>query len=136
MQNPYYIQSAAIREKVKEQLPDGLEATADSLLEFMSKDEDEQLRDTAAFIKSSKKSEEIGMVFNFAMSLLQHDVTPIREAIYDKGIDGIKELRDRLTEKYGKDENVKANAKAFNFINWLILRLPAKEEMKNFGLIY
>ena len=136
MQNPYYTQSAAIRKIVNEQLPNGLETTADILLEYMSKSNDEQLRDTATFIKASTKSEEIGMVFNFAMSLLQHDVTPIRETIYDAGIDGIKEMRGRLTEKYGKDENVKANAKAFNFINWLILRLPAKGDMKIFGLIY
>ena len=136
MQNPYYTQSAAIRKIVNEQLPNGLETTADMLLEYMSKSNDEQLRDTATFIKASTKSEEIGMVFNFAMSLLQHDVTPIRKAIYDKGIDGIKELRDHLTEKYGKDENVKENAKAFNFINWLILRLPAKGDMKKLGLIF
>ena len=76
------------------------------------------------------------MVFNFAMSLLQHDVTPIRETIYDTGIDGIKGMRDYLTDKYGKDDNVKANAKAFNFINWLILRLPAKDEMKRYRLIF
>lgn len=136
MQNPYYTQSASIRKVVNKQLPDGLDTTADMLLEFISKSNDEQLKEMATFIKASEKSEEIGIVFNFAMSLLQHDVIPIRETIYDKGIDGIKELKDHLTEKYGKDEKVKANAKAFIFINWLILRLPAKEEMKNFGLIY
>ena len=136
MQNPYYIQFAPIRKIVSEQLPYGFETTADMLLEFMSKSNDEQLRDTAVFIKASKKSEEIGMVFNFAMSLLQQDVIPIRETIFDTGIDGIKELKDHLTEKYCKDENVIANAKAFNFINWLIHRLPAKEDMKGFGLIY
>lgn len=136
MQNPYYIQSASIREIVKEQLPYGLETTTDLLLEFMSKSKDEQLREMAAFIKASKKSEEIGMVFNFAMSLLQSDVIPICETIYDAGIDGIKEMKDHLTEKYSKNENVIMNAKAFNFINWLILRLPAKEEMKRSGLIY
>lgn len=136
MQNPYYTQSASIRKIVNKQLPDGLDTTADMLLESMSKSKDEQLKEMAANIKVSKKSEEIGMVFNFAMSLLQHNVTPIREAIYDTGIDGIKELKDHLTEKYSKDENVIANTKAFNFINWLILRLPAKEEMKRFGLIY
>lgn len=111
MQNPYYIQSASIRKIVKEQLPHGLDTTTDLLLEFMSKSKDEQLRDTAAFIKASKISEEIGMVFNFTMSLLQHDVVPIREAIFEAGIDGIKELKDLLTEKFSKDENVKANAK-------------------------
>ena len=76
------------------------------------------------------------MVFNFAMSLLNRDVIPIRETIYDTGIDGIKELKDYITDKYGEDENVKANAKAFNFINWLILRLPAMEEMKKYGLFF
>lgn len=88
MLNPYYSQSVAIREKVEELFPIGLETTAEMLLEFMSKSNDEQLRDTAAFIKASKKSEDIGMVFNFATSLLQHDVTPICEAIYDTRIDG------------------------------------------------
>ena len=136
MHNPYYTQYSAIREAVIRQLPNGLETTIDLLLVFWSKSKDEQLRDTAAFIKASKKSEEIGMVFNFAMSLLNRDVIPIRETIYDTGIDGIKELKDYITDKYGEDENVKANAKAFNFINWLILRLPAMEEMKKYGLFF
>lgn len=135
MLNPYYSQSTDIRGIIKEQLPNGLGTTIDLLLDFMSNSNDEQLKEMAEFIKASKKSEAIGMVFNFAMSLLRHDVTPIRETIYDAGIDGVKELKDHLAEKYGKDENVKANAKAFNFINWLILRLPAKEEMKKYGLI-
>jgi len=138
MKNPYYSQTTvlSISKIVENQLPNGLETTADMLLDFLSKSNDEQLRDTSAFIKASKKSEEIGMVFNFAMSLLQHDVIPIRETIYDTGIDGIKEMRDYLTDKYGKDENVKASAKAFNFINWLILRLPAREDMKRSGLLF
>ena len=70
------------------------------------------------------------------MSLLQHDITPIRESIYDTGIDGIKELNDHSADKSGIDESHKGNAKAYNFFNWLVLRLPAKEEMKKFGLIY
>ena len=37
---------------------------------------------------------------------------------------------------YGIDESHKDNAKVYNFFNWLILRLPAKEEMKKLGLIY
>ena len=57
MQTSYYTQSAAIRKIVNEQLPNGLETTADMLLESMSKSNDEQLRDTAAFMKASKKSE-------------------------------------------------------------------------------
>ena len=66
----------------------------------------------------------------------RRDVIPIRETIYDTGIDGIKEMKNYPTDKYGKDENVKVNAKAFIFINWLILKLPVKEEMKKFGLIF
>lgn len=136
MKNPYISQVLSIQEEVKKQLPFGLETTADLMLEFMSKSKDEQQRDTAAIIKASKKMPEMVMVFDFAMSLLQHDVTPIREFIYDTGIDGIKELNDHWADKHGIDENHKGNAKAYNFFNWLILRLPAKEEMKKFGLIY
>lgn len=136
MKNPYISQILSIREEVRKQLPYGLETTADLLLEFMSRSKDEQQRDTAAFIKASKKISEMIMVFDFAMSLLQHDVIPIRESIYDTGIDGIKELNDHWTDKYGIDENHKGNAKAYNFFNWVILRLPAKEEMKKLRLIY
>ena len=106
------------------------------MLEFMSKSKDVQQRDTAAFIKASKKMAEMIMVFDFAMSLLQHDVIPIRESIYDTGIDGIKELNDHLADKYGIDDSHKGNAKTYNFFNWLVLRLPAKDDMKKFGLIY
>ncbi|MCI6484950.1 MAG: hypothetical protein MSA20_01690 [Bacteroidales bacterium] len=136
MKNPYISQVLSIQEEIKKQLPYGLETTADLLLEFMSRSKDEQQRDTAAFIKASKKMPEMVMVFDFAMSLLQHDITPIRESIYDTGIDGIKELNDHSADKSGIDESHKGNAKAYNFFNWLVLRLPAKEEMKKFGLIY
>lgn len=136
MKNPYISQVLSIQEEVKKQLPYGLKTTGNLMLEFMSKSKDEQQRDTAAFIKASKKMPEMAMVFDFAMSLLKHDVIPIRESIYDTGIDGIKELNDYLADKYGIDENHKGNAKAYNFFNWLVLRLPAKEEMKRYGLIY
>jgi len=136
MQNPYYIQMADIREELKEKLPNGIETTAELLLDCMSKSKNEQQRDTAAFIKASKKMPEMKMVFDFAMSSLQNDVIPIRESIYDIGIDGIKELNDHLADKYGNDDNMKFQTKASNFINWLILKLPAKEEMKKYGLIY
>ena len=136
MKNPYMLQVLSIQEEVKKHLPNGLDTTADLLLEFMSRSKDEQQRDTAAFIKASKKMPEMVMVFDFAMSLLKHDVTPIRESIYDTGIDGIKELNDHWADKYGMDDSHKGNAKAYIFFNWLVLRLPAKEEMKKFGLIY
>lgn len=129
-------QVLSIKEEVKKQLPYGLETTADLLLEFMGRSKDEQQRDTVAFIKASKKMPEMVMVFDFAMSLLQHDVIPIRESIYDTGIDGIKELNDYWADKYGINDSHKSNAKAYNFFNWVILRLPAKEEMKKLGLIF
>ena len=136
MNNPYYIQATPIREIIEKQLPYGLETTADLLLEFMSKSDDEHLKDIAAFMKASKKMHEVRGLFNFAMSLLQHELVPIRETIYDTGLDGIKELKDHLADKYGNDDNMKVNAKADNFINWLMLKLPAKEEMIRIGLIY
>ena len=136
MNNPYISQALSIQEEVKKLLPYGLETTADMLLEFMSKSKDEQQRDTATFIKASKKMPEMIMTFDFAMSLLQHDVNPIRESIYDTGVDGIKELNDYWADKYGIDEIHKGSTKAYILFNWLVLRLPAKEEMKRYGLIY
>ena len=136
MKNPYISQVLSIKEEVKKHLPYGLETTGNLLLEFMSKSKDELQRDTAAFIKAFEKMPEMIMVFDFAMSLLKHDITPIRESIYDTGIDGIKELNDHLTDKYGIDEHLKGNAKAYNFFHWMVLKLPAKEEIKKLGLIY
>lgn len=134
--NPYYIQAISIRDEVGKLLPYGLDTTSERLLEFMSKSDDEQMRDMAAYMRASKKSAEIKFLFDFAISLLQHDVVPIRESIYDTGLDGVKEMKDYLTDKYDTDDNVKASVKAFNFLNWLTLKLPAKEEMKRIGLIY
>ena len=136
MNNPYISQVLSIKEEVKKQLPYGLETTGNLMLEFMSRSKDEQQRDTAAFIKASKKMPEMVMVFNFAMSLLKHDVTPIRESIYDTGIDGIKELNDHWADKYGIDEKSKDTANVLNSICWFTMKLPAKEEMKKYGLIY
>jgi hypothetical protein len=136
MNNPYNIQATPIREVIEKQLPYGLETTADMLLEFMSKSDDEHLRDIATFMKASKKLHEMKALFNFAMSLLQQEIVPIQETIYDTGLDGIKELKDHLADKYGKDNNMKVNAKASNFINWLILKLPLKNELKHYRLIY
>ena len=136
MKNPYISQVLSIQEEVKKQLPYGLETTGELMLEFMSRSKDKQQRDTAAFIKASKKMPEMVMVFDFAISMLKHEVIPIREFIYDTGIDGIKELNDHRADKYGIDENHKGNAKAYNFFNWLVLRLLAKEEMKRYGMIY
>lgn len=136
MNNPYNIQATPIKEIIENQLPYGLETTADMLLEFMSKSDDEHLMDIAAFMRASKNLQEMKALFNFAMSLLQQEVVPIREIIYDTGLDGIKELKDHLADKYGNNDNMKVIAKASNFINWLLLKLPAKNELNNYGSIY
>jgi len=117
MMNPYMSQVLSIQEEVKNQLPYGLETMADLLLEFMSKSKDEQQRDTAAFIKASKKMPEMILVFDFAMSLLQHDVIP-----NVTGIDGIKEQNDYWADKYGINENKNGNSKThfFQLVNFNI----------------
>ena len=122
-------QVLSIQEEVKKQLPYGHETMADLLLEFMSKSKDEQQIDTAAFIKASKKMPEMILVFDFAMSLLQHDVIPIREFIYVTGIDGIKEQNDYWADKYGINENRMVIPK-LTFFNWLILILPVMDNFK------
>lgn len=114
-------------------MPNGLETTANMMLDFMSNSEDEQQKDIAAYIKISTKKDEIKALFDFSMSLLHTDVIPIRESIYDTGLDGVKELNENMIDKYGYDDK---NAKAANFFCWLILKLPAKEEMKRLRLIY
>jgi len=122
MKNPYISQVLPIKEEVKKQLPYGLETTGNLMLEFMTKSKDEQQRDTAAFIKASKKMAEMIMAFDFAMSMLQHDVIPIREFIYVTGIDGIKEQNDYWADNYGINENKNGNSKThfFQLVNFNI----------------
>lgn len=135
MQNPYITQVTSIMNEVSKSLPNGLETTMDMLLECMSKSDDKQLRDIASYIKTSDKGSEMGALFNFLMSLLKPDIAPIRETIYDRGLDGIRDLREYLTDKYGQDNKMKADMKAYDFFCWLMLKLPAKEELKKVGLI-
>ncbi|MBR0038304.1 MAG: hypothetical protein IJP70_11795 [Bacteroidales bacterium] len=114
-------------------MPAGLETTANMMLDFMSNSNEEQQKDMAAFIKMSMKKDEIKALFDFSMSLLHTDVIPIRESIYDTGIDGVKELNEYMIDKYGRDSK---STNAANTFCWLILRLPAKEEMKRLRLVY
>lgn len=58
---------------------------------------------------------EMILVFDFAMSLLQYDVIPIREFIYVAGIDGIKEQNDYWADKYGINENKNGNSQTHFF---------------------
>lgn len=137
MQNPYYKQEItnSISETVKGKLPQGLETTFDFLLDFMSKSDNERVKETAEFVKLSKNLKEIGEVFNFVMSLLKPEVEPITETIYDKGVASIKDLNNHMVDKFGKSQNAKVNTKVFNTFGWIVSMSPAKEELKRLQLI-
>lgn len=131
-----YTQIDAIRDAIKDGLPYGLETTADVMLETMSHSKDEKVRDMAAYIKTSKNLSEIKMLFDFGMSMLQHTPISLREQIYDNGVDGVLEFRNHFAEKDCKDEQAKKTEVTANVLDWLILKLPAKQELKSMGLIY
>ena len=56
--------------------------------------------------------------------------TPIMEIIEKQLSYGLENTADMLLEY------MKVNAKVDNFINWLMLKFPAKEEMIRIGLFY
>lgn len=134
--NLYFTQIDTIRNYVKECFPQGLETTADLILEFMSHSDDEKTRDAAACIKSSKKLPEIKLLFDFAIFMLRNNVIPIREQIYDDGVDGLLEYKNHFAEKHRTNDKEKTEELFFNFYNWIMLKLPAKQDMKRWGWIY
>lgn len=131
----YYRQQNLMKNYLSQNLPNGLETTADILLEFLSKSSNDYLKDIAEFLKLSDKLDEIKMLFDFAMADIVGKHVPIRETIYDKGLDGILELRNHLANKYGKNEWEKFSHVVFNILNWIILRKEAKACFKQMGLI-
>lgn len=131
----YYRQQNLMKNYLSQNLPNGLETTADILLEFLSKSSNDYLKDIAEFLKLSDKLDEIKMLFDFAMADIVGKHVPIRETIYDKGLDGILELRNHLANKYGKNEWEKFSHVVFNILNWIILRTEAKACFKQLGLI-
>ena len=136
MTNNFDIQIDNVRDMIKDSLPFGFDTTSDLMLDVMSHSKDEYVKDMATYINVSRKLPEIKELFDFTMSMLRRNPIPIREQIYDNGIDGMLEVRNHLAEKYGKDECMKKNEVATNMFNWLILKLPAKQGMKSLGLIY
>lgn len=75
-----------------EQLPNWENATADMLLEALSKSDNQQIKETAEYIKASKKSPEMMRLLDFAFFMIRNNPTPIKESIYDTATDGIREL--------------------------------------------
>lgn len=130
-----YRQQQLMKDYLSQNLPNGLETTADILLEFLSKSSNGYLKDIAEFLKLSDKLDEIKMLFDFAMADVAGNILHIREKIYDTGLDGILELRNHLADKYDINEREKRNHVAFNILNWFILRTTAKEYYKQMSLI-
>ena len=130
-----YRQQQLMKDYLSQNLPNGLETTADMLLEFLSKSSNGYLKDIAEFLKLSDKLDEIKMLFDFAMADVSGNILHIRENIYDAGLDGILELRNHLADKYDINEWEKRNHVAFNILNWFILRTTAKEYYKQMLLI-
>lgn len=130
-----YRQQQLMKDYLSQNLPNGLEATADMLLEFLSKSSNGYLKDIAEFLKLSDKLDEIKMLFDFAMADVAGNILHIRENIYDTGLDGILELRNHLADKYDINEREKRSHTAFNILYWFILRTTAKEYYKQMLLI-
>ena len=63
-----YRQQQLMKDYLSQNLPNGLETTADILLEFISKSSNGYLKDIAEFLKLSDKLDEIKMLFDFAMA--------------------------------------------------------------------
>ena len=119
-----------------EQLPNWENATADVLLEALSKSDNQQIKETAEYIKASKKSPEMMRLLDFALSMIRNNPTPIRESIYDTATDGIRELNQHRIDKYSSNQNEKNRADATNWLWWLFYRIPGKAELKRWHLMF
>ena len=119
-----------------EQLPNWQEATSDMLLDALSDSDNQQIKETAKFIKVSKKSQGMKMVLDFALSMIRNNPIPIRECIYDEGMEGIFEMRQHFIDKYSNNRNEKIIARTQNCFWQLIYSIPRKSELINIKLIY
>lgn len=61
-----------------EQLPNWENATADMLLEALSKSDNQQIKETAEYIKASKKSPEMMRLLDFAFFMIRNNPIPIK----------------------------------------------------------
>lgn len=125
-----------IRRFLSEQLPDWEKATAEMLLTALSHSENPVVKETAEQIKISSKSQEMGILLDFALSMLRNNPIPIRESIYDTATDGIRELNQYRIDKYSSNQDEKNFADSNNWLWWLFYRIPGKVELKRRGLMY
>jgi len=110
--------------------------TADAFLDAISKCGDEHARDVVEFVKFSNKSSEILTLLDFALALICHRPIHIRETVYDRGLDGIREINQHFIDKNAKTQVEKSMAGNFNLFYWFRLRLSSKQEFIRNGLLY
>lgn len=110
--------------------------TADAFLDAISKCGDEHAKDVVEFVKFSNKSSEILSLLDFALALICHRPIHIRESLYDRGLDGIREINQHFIDKNAKTQVEKNMAGGSNFFYWLYLRLSSKQEFIKNGLLY
>lgn len=110
--------------------------TADAFLDAISKCGDEHAKDVVEFVKFSNKSSEILSLLDFALALICHRPIHIRESVYDRGLDGIREINQHFIDKNAKTQIEKNMAGGSNFFYWLYLRLSSKQEFIKNGLLY
>ena len=78
--------------------------TADAFLDAISKCGDEHAKDVVEFVKFSNKSSEILSLLDFALALICHRPIHIRESVYDRGLDGIREINQHYIDKNAKTQ--------------------------------
>ena len=125
-----------MKQFLSEQLPEWEKTTAETLLTTLSHSDNQLLKETAEWIKVSSKSEEMVILFDFALSMMRNNPIPIRESIYDTATEGIRELNQHRIDKYSSSQNEKKHADTNNWLWWLFCRIPGKTELKRRGLMY
>ena len=110
--------------------------TADAFLDAISKCGDEHARDVVEFVKFSNKFSEILTLLDFALALICHRPIHIRKTVYDRGLDGIREINQHFIDKNAKTQVEKSMADIYNLFYWFCLRLSSKQEFIRYGLLY
>jgi len=109
---------------------------AEVFLDAISKFGDENAKDVAEFVKVSNKSSEIHSLLDFALALICHRPIHIRKTVYDRGLDGIREINQHFIDKNAKTQVEKSMAENYNLFYWFCLRLSSKQEFIRNGLLY
>lgn len=83
--NICYIKVDAIRNQLLAYFSHGLDTNADLMLETMSQSDNKKIIDIVAYIKTTNNLPKINVLFDFGISILQHD-SKTMEKIYDSAM--------------------------------------------------